>query len=95
MSNSNFGKGLIAFVSGAAVGAALGILFAPDKGVKTRKKIAKKTRDITDSAREKLEDFIESAEEIVDELKENASNFMSRNEEIFDDVKEDKHKDKR
>jgi gas vesicle protein len=88
MSDSNFGKYLTAFIGGAAVGAALGILFAPDKGEKTRKKIVKKTKDLKDAACEKLENLIESAEEIVDELKENASNYMQRNEEIFEEARE-------
>ncbi|MDR2010256.1 MAG: YtxH domain-containing protein [Bacteroidales bacterium] len=85
MNDSNCGKGLLAFMGGIALGATLGILFAPDKGSRTRKKIVKGTKDITDAAREKIEDLIESAEEVVDELKENASNYIHRKEKEMED----------
>lgn len=80
MSGSDFGKGLLTFVCGAALGATLGILFAPDKGERTRKKIVKKSRDIKDSVTQKFEDLVDSAEEMVDEIKETAAEFMNRTE---------------
>ncbi len=36
---ANTGNTLLALVTGAAIGAAVGLLYAPDSGEKTRKKI--------------------------------------------------------
>jgi gas vesicle protein len=47
---NNTGKILIAALSGAAVGAIAGILFAPDKGSETRRRITDRTRKWTDAA---------------------------------------------
>jgi len=49
MSNS---KVLVGFLVGAAIGGALGILLAPDKGSETRRKIIEKSNDIGDSISE-------------------------------------------
>ncbi len=51
MSNSKMIAGILA---GAAVGAILGVLFAPDKGSDTRRKIATKAGDIKDSVKNSL-----------------------------------------
>ncbi len=39
-------KCIFGFVAGAAAGALTGILLAPDKGIKTRKKIKKNRKEI-------------------------------------------------
>ncbi|MCH2489881.1 MAG: YtxH domain-containing protein [Flavobacteriales bacterium] len=41
---SNTGQTLLALLTGAAIGAGIGILYAPDKGSKTRNKISKETK---------------------------------------------------
>jgi gas vesicle protein len=41
-------KVLVGFLVGAAVGGALGILLAPDKGAETRRKIIEKGSDLGD-----------------------------------------------
>jgi hypothetical protein len=43
------GKVLLGVLAGVAAGAFLGILFAPDKGLNTRKKIVKKGEDYADA----------------------------------------------
>jgi gas vesicle protein len=51
------GKILLGVLAGAAVGASLGILFAPDKGSVTRKKIVQKGVDMKDAVKEKFDGF--------------------------------------
>ena len=55
MSNKT-GNTLVALLTGAAIGAAVGILFAPDKGSKTREKI----KDGLDEAKNELGNFSET-----------------------------------
>jgi len=59
MSNSesgNTGKLIGALLVGAAIGAALGILFAPGKGDETRKKIFDKAKDLADDLTGKMKE---------------------------------------
>jgi gas vesicle protein len=46
-------------VIGAAAGLVAGILFAPDKGTETRKKIADKAGDFTDELKDGFNDFVD------------------------------------
>jgi gas vesicle protein len=44
-------KVLAAFLAGAAAGATIGLLLAPDKGSETRKKIKEKISDLSEKAK--------------------------------------------
>ncbi len=62
MANSN-GKLVAAFLAGAAAGASLGLLLAPDKGKDTRKKMKKSFDELGTKAQEafkKAEDAFEN-----------------------------------
>ena len=61
---SNTGQTLLALLTGAAIGAGIGILYAPDKGSQTRDKLSKEAK----SARKKLNK----------QIKDTTSNLSSR-----------------
>jgi gas vesicle protein len=52
----NTGKAILAVLVGAAAGAALGILLAPEKGSDTRKKIIRKGEDLASSLNDKIDE---------------------------------------
>jgi len=51
---SKIGNTLAALVLGAAIGVGVGILFAPDEGKKTRKRIRKSLEGVSDNLKDKL-----------------------------------------
>ena len=75
MSSSKFLAGIFL---GVAAGAALGILFAPDKGTETRKKIAKKGEDLTDSVKNKFNALGETLHEKYDNIKAEANHIIDK-----------------
>ena len=54
------GKVILGVLAGAAAGAILGLLFAPDKGSETRKKVYKKSEKYAEDLKHKFGDFIEN-----------------------------------
>jgi len=69
-------------VSSAVGGVLLGILFAPDKGKKTRKNIAKK-RD------EYLKEIKKNTEELKQQLKDNTNSIVAKSKETVQNLKQE------
>lgn len=83
-------KVLGALLIGAAVGAALGILFAPDKGSKTRSKLLGGAQDLAEDLKQQMLDEAEVFSGRATELQEMAegkvktiANDAKRNLEAF------------
>ncbi len=60
----NFLSGLIC---GAAIGAGVALLMAPDSGKKTRKRIHRAAEDLRDTASDRWDDISDEVREKVDE----------------------------
>ena len=59
MKNTNgFTTRIGSFIVGAAIGGALGVLLAPDKGKNTRKKLISKGSGFSDTIKEKYNDVL-------------------------------------
>jgi gas vesicle protein len=75
--SSDTGKVLLGVLAGLAAGALLGVLFAPDKGSETRKKIAKKGEEVTDGIKNKFNDLIDELNQKIDAAKQKAREATS------------------
>src|SRR5690606_30658153 len=101
MSNKS-GNILLALLTGAIVGAGIGILFAPDKGRETRGKIKKRAMDaaqnisettshmaeeFSDSVQEKKKKFEEKLEEVLSKMSYKAEDVINSLEEKLEALK--------
>jgi len=87
---------LVALLAGAAVGLGLGILFAPDKGSKTREKMKDGFDDLKDDVKSKFnnlenqakENFTKSKDELKDTVEELLSHTSYKAEEAISFLEE-------
>ena len=71
------GKVVLALLAGIGIGAALGILFAPDKGEETRQRLADSTDDLQDDLEQRFDDFIDGLKEKFSAVKDEAEKTAS------------------
>jgi gas vesicle protein len=79
------GKVFLGVLAGLAAGAMLGVLFAPDKGTETRKKIVKKGDEYVDALSEKFNEFLDDVTEKFDKVKDDVSEFAEKTKAKYED----------
>ncbi|WP_111309118.1 YtxH domain-containing protein [Confluentibacter sediminis] len=74
---------ILGLLAGVAVGATLGILLAPDKGEKTRKKIISKSKETKDKLKESFDDFLDTVSEKYSSLKVEGKDLLHKEKEAI------------
>jgi gas vesicle protein len=90
MSSKN-GNGVLAILASVAIGVGLGILFAPEKGSKTREKLKEGFDDLKDEAKTKWdfleeetkEKFSKTKDEIIETVEDLLSSSSYKAEEVI------------
>jgi gas vesicle protein len=80
-------KILFALLAGMAAGAALGILFAPDKGSETRDKLSDSLKNLGDSIKDRAAEEIENLTEFKEKVVENIRSKIRSAEDDYTHAK--------
>ena len=83
------GKVFLGVLGGVAAGALLGVLFAPNKGSRTRRKIAKTSERYSEKIQEKFDDLLDGITEKFDKVKEEVADFTKHAKAKAEAVKND------
>ena len=78
-------KTILALLAGLAAGAALGILFAPDKGDDTRDKLSESLKGLTDSFKETASKELENLAGLRDKLVDNIKSKVNGAQDEYQD----------
>ena len=79
-------KVLVGLLAGLAAGAALGLLFAPEKGTDTRDRLSQSIKDLSDSIKDKAADEINNLANLKDKVVSSVKGKMNQEAEYADDT---------
>lgn len=87
------GKVLLGTIAGIAIGTTLGILFAPDKGAVTRKKISNQSNDYASGLKTKFSALKDDVKEQFKAIKQDMGDLADQSKSMYEDAKENAKKE--
>lgn len=78
-----------ALLAGLAAGAALGILFAPEKGAETREKLNDSLKDLGDAIKERTAEQLEYLNDFKEKMVSTLTSKVNKAEKAVDDAIEE------
>jgi len=96
MSSDNLGSNLVYFLLGAATGAAIALLYAPQEGEETRRIIGEKaseykdkasdlTTNVTQQAKDKFSQASDKISQVTSQVSDKAQDLLSRGQSAVND----------
>ncbi len=82
------GNAITGLLAGVAIGAVLGILFAPEKGSETRKKIAKKSKESLGDLKDKYNDALDKLTSKLEKVKNEGLEIYEDGIELAENTKQ-------
>ncbi|MEI6141436.1 MAG: YtxH domain-containing protein [Mariniphaga sp.] len=82
----NTGKVLLGVLAGVAAGALVGILFAPAKGSRTRKRIYKKGEDYAEGLNDTVGEILESISHKFEQVKAEVAEFAQKGKDKVHEI---------
>lgn len=80
-------KVLVALLAGVAAGAALGILFAPERGTETRDRLNDALKNLGDTIKDRAAEEIDNLSSLKEKLVENLKTTLGTAEDTLEEVK--------
>ncbi len=74
------------FINGVFVGFLLGILYAPDRGEETRRKISQRASDIKDTVKGTYNEVAGTVSSQIDQVKNKASQLVNKEKRSYSDL---------
>ncbi|HLV81040.1 MAG TPA: YtxH domain-containing protein [Chthonomonadaceae bacterium] len=85
MNRDNWGSNLVFFLLGAACGAAVALLYAPQEGEETRRFIGQKASEVKDKATEVTTNLTQAAKEKASMISDKMQDMVNRGQQAAGD----------
>ncbi len=75
---SDNSKIIVALLAGVAVGAAMGLLFAPESGKETRDRVGKALKDLGDTIKDLSDEGLDTLSDAVENVSDNVKSKVKK-----------------